>query len=337
LGGDVASAEPNYVVHANLIPDDPLWPQLYGMVRISAPDAWDITTGSTANVVGVVDTGINYDHQDLADNVWSAPSDFTVTIGGLAITCAAGTHGFNAITGTCDPFDDNGHGTHVSGTAGAVGNNGVGVVGVNWTASIMASKFLNASGSGTIADAIDAIDFTIQAKTILGEGANVRVLSNSWGGGGFSKALYDEIVSTRDNDMLFVAAAGGSGQDQDLQPFYPGSYDVENVIAVLGTTQSDERASFSNWGRNTVHLGAPAVNILSTSRTGGYVTFSGNSMATPHVSGAAALVLSACDLDTLTLKQVLLDNVDPIEALGPLTVSGGRLNVYQAVAACVSP
>jgi subtilisin family serine protease len=207
---------------------------------------------------------------------------------------------------------------------------------VNWTASIMASKFLSAGGSGTLADAIDAMEFTIQAKAVLGEDANVRVLSNSWGHGGvFSKALYDEIVRTRDHDMLFVAAAGSSASDLDLHPSYPASYDVENVIAVMATTESDERASFSNWGRNSVHLGAPGVLILSTTRTG-YASMSGTSVATAHVSGAGALVLSACDLDTPTLKEVLLDNVDLIDALGPLTVSGGRLNVYQAVAACVS-
>jgi subtilisin family serine protease len=335
-GRQVAFVEPNYVVHANLIPDDPLWASLWGMVKISAPDAWDITTGSTSSVVAVVDTGISYNHEDLAGNVWSAPIDFTVTIGGVDITCAAGTHGFNAIARTCDPFDDHGHGTQVSGIAGAVGNNGLGVVGVNWTAGIIASKFLNAGGAGTLADAIDAIEFTVQAKSILGEGANVRVLSNSWGGGGFSQALLDEIVSARDHDMLFVAAVGSSSSDMDLNPFYPASYDVENVIAVMATTESDERAPFSNWGRNSVHLGAPGVVILSTTRTG-YANFSGTSPATAHVSGAAGLVLSACDLDTPTLKQVLLDNVDLIDALDGLTVTGGRLNVYQAVAACVSP
>ncbi len=302
---DVAYVEPNYIVRvSDTIPNDPRWPSLYGMVRISTPAAWDITTGSADSVVAVVDTGYNYNHEDLAGNVWSAPTDFTVAISGVDITCAAGTHGFNAINRTCDPFDDHGHGTHTSGTVGAVGNNGIGVVGVSWTTSVMGAKFISAGGSGTTADAIAAIEFTIQAKAILGLGANVRVLSNSWGGGGFSSALRDEIVSARDNDMLFVAAAGNN---------------------------------FSNWGRNTVHLGAPGVSILSTSRAGGYVNMSGTSMAAPHVSGAAALVLSACWVDTPTLKQLLLDNVDPIDALSLITITGGRLNVFQALRACVSP
>jgi subtilisin family serine protease len=201
----------------------------------------------------------------------------------------------------------------------------------------MGAKFISAGGSGTTANAIDAIEFTIQAKAIFGLGANVRVLSNSWGGGAFSNALRDEIVSARDNDMLFVAAAGNNNSDNDRVPHYPSSYDVENIVAVLATTSADTRASFSNWGRNTVHLGAPGVNILSTSRTGGYANMNGTSMATPHVSGAAALVLSVCSLDTPTLKQLLLDNVDPIDALSLITITGGRLNVFQALRACVPP
>ena len=330
---DVAHVEPNYVVRAiDTIPDDPLWPSLYGMMRISAPAAWDITTGWNGIVVAVVDTGFNYDHPDLVDNVWSAPADFTVTIDGQSITCAAGTHGFNAITRTCDPLDDHGHGTHTSGTVGAVGNNGLGVVGVNWTTSVMGVKFLNAAGSGNIADAIAGLEFIIQAKNILGlDAANVQVLSNSWGGGGFSDAFRDELISTLDNDMLFVAAAGNNNSNNDVNPFYPANYDVDNVISILATTTTDTRASFSNWGRNTVHLGAPGVNVLSTSRAGGYVTMSGTSMSAPHVSGAAALVLSVCWLDTRALKQILMDNVDPVDVLGPLTITGGRLNVYQAV------
>src|SRR6185436_6741904 len=172
--------------------------------------AWDVSTGSRDNVVAVIDTGIDYTHSDLAANVWSAPAPFTVTVGSRTITCAAGTHGFNAITGTCDPYDDHGHGTHVSGTIGAVGGNNSGVAGVNWTASIMASKFIDANGSGTLADAIDAIEFVIQAAAATG--ANVRVLSNSWSGAS-SQALIDEITSANEHDMLFVASAGNDGRD----------------------------------------------------------------------------------------------------------------------------
>jgi subtilisin family serine protease len=214
---------------------------------------------------------------------------------------------------------------------GAVGNNGLGVVGVNWTTNVMGIKFLNSGGSGSITDAIAGMEFTIQARNILGDAANVQVLSNSWGGGGFSQAFKDELMSTLDNNMLFVAAAGNNNSNNDNIPFYPASYDVANVIAILASTQTDARASFSNYGRNTVHLGAPGVNIVSTSRTGSYVSMSGTSQATPHVSGAAALVLSVCWLDPVSLKQNLMDTVDPIDALAPYTITGGRLNVYQAV------
>jgi subtilisin family serine protease len=349
---DVVYVEPNYIIHADLTPNDPSFSSLWGLLNtgqviggqagtpgadISATSAWDISTGSRANVVAVVDTGIDYNHADLAANVWSAPTSFTVTIGGQNITCAAGTHGFNAITNTCDPLDDNNHGSHCSGTIGAAGNNGVGVAGVNWTASIMGAKFLNSGGSGTTADAIDAIEFTIQAKQILGANANVRVLSNSWGGGGFSQALLDEINRANANNMLFVAAAGNNGSNNDSAPFYPASYNAPNVVAVAATDNRDQKASFSNFGATTVDLGAPGVNVLSTTIGNTYSFFSGTSMATPHVSGAAALVLSVCSLDTAALKSNLLNNVDPIPALSGITVTGGRLNVDNAIRACSGP
>jgi subtilisin family serine protease len=195
-----------------------------------------ISTGSRANVVAVVDTGIDYNHQDLSANVWSAPTSFTIMIGSNNITCLAGSHGFNALNNTCDPLDDNNHGSHTSGTIGAVGNNGVGVAGVNWTASIMGVKFLNAAGSGSTAGAINSIEFTIQAKQIFGPDANVRVLSNNWGGGGFSQALLDEINRANANNMLFVAAAGNNGSNNDISAFYPASYNAPNVVAVARRT-----------------------------------------------------------------------------------------------------
>jgi len=304
------------------------------MPKIGANQAWDVTTGSTANVVGVVDTGITYTHPDLAANVWSAPSSFTVNIGGRDITCAAGTHGFNAIRLTCDPLDDNNHGTHVSGTIGAVGNNGIGVAGVNWTASIMGLKFLDQNGSGTTANAINAIEFAVQAKNAFSSKAYLRVLSSSWGGGGFSQALLDEINRANAYDMLFVAAAGNSGTDNDTTAFYPANYSAPNVVAVAATDNRDALASFSNYGVTTVDLGAPGVYVLSTIRSGQYAYYSGTSMATPHVSGAAALVLSACTLDTAGVKSALLLNVDPISSLLGKTVTSGRLNVFKAISSC---
>jgi subtilisin family serine protease len=304
---------------------------------IHATSAWGVATGSRANVVAVVDTGVDYTHSDLAANIWSAPIAFTVTVGGATIACAAGTHGFNAIAKSCDPRDDNNHGTHVSGTIGSVGNNALGVTGVNWTASMMGAKFLDSTGSGTTADAINAIEFTIQAKNAFAStaGANVRVLSNSWGGSGFSQALLDEINKANANGMLFVAAAGNSSSNNDLAMTYPASYQASNVLAIAATDNTDQLASFSNFG-SSVQLAAPGVNILSTTIGNTYQYFSGTSMATPHVSGAAALILSKCALDTVALKTTLINNVDVIPALAGWVGTSGRLNVDKALRSCAS-
>jgi serine protease len=263
VGGQSSTllAEPNYIVKAVDLPDDIRFPELWGLrntgqaygfaagtagADISAAQAWEISTGSSAIVVGIVDTGIDYSHPDLAANIWAAPTAFTVTVGGVTISCPAGSHGFNAILNSCDPMDDFFHGTHVAGTIAASGNNGLGVVGVNWTGSLMGAKFLDSTGSGTAADAINAIEFLIQAKAAFAstQGANVRVLSNSWGGGGFSQALLEEISRAAASDMLFVAAAGNNGANNDLTPFYPAAYNTANLLAVAATDNNDQRASF---------------------------------------------------------------------------------------------
>ncbi|GAC1419675.1 MAG: hypothetical protein NVSMB62_12650 [Acidobacteriaceae bacterium] len=335
---DVVFAEPDYVVHAINAPNDPGYGQLWAMKNtgqailgyqgtsgadIGAEAAWNVTTGTSNVVVGVVDTGIDYNHPDLASNVWTNPGG----IGG----CPAGTHGFNAITKGCDPMDDGYHGTHVSGTIGAVGNNSAGVVGVNWTTSIMALKFLDGSGSGTTSDAIAAIEFAIQAKAA---GVNVRVLSNSWGGGSSSQALLDEINKANAYDILFVAAAGNGSANNDYVPTYPASYDAPNIISVAATDNGDNLASFSNYGANSVHLGAPGVSILSTRPGNAYAYMSGTSMATPHVAGAAALILSTSTLNTAQLKSTILSSVDPVSGLAGRTVTGGRLNICKAIPGC---
>ena len=350
---DILFAEPNYQVRALAAPDDPGFPQLWGLQNtgqssgsfaegtpgadISAVSAWDVSTGSTAHAIGIVDTGIDYTHPDLQANLWSAPSDFTLTIGGTTISCPAGSHGFNAIAWTCNPMDDNRHGTHVAGTIGAQGNNSLGVVGVNWTTQIIALKFLDAGGSGYVSDAVNAIEFAIQLKNQFGTAADLRVLSNSWGGGGFSQALSDEIQRAADNGILFVAAAGNSSSNNDVVPQYPASFAVANMVAVAATDNNDQLAGFSSYGATSVHLGAPGVNIYSTLPGATYGYLSGTSMATPHVSGAAMLVLSACDLTTADLKQTLITTVDPIPALAANTISGGRLNVNSAIRSCSGP
>lgn len=347
---DVVYVEPNFVVEAVQEPNDPRFAELWNLhntgqsfgfpagtpgADIGALPAWEVSTGSADHVVAVIDTGIDYTHPDLQPNMWSAPSAFTVTIGGSTVTCPAGSHGFNAISFTCDPMDDNRHGTHVSGTIGAAGNNSLGVAGVNWTTQLMAIKFLDASGAGYISDAVSAIEFAIQAKQT--SGAEVRVLSNSWGGGGFSQALLDEINRAGENGMLFVAAAGNNGYDNDLSAFYPASYKAANLIAVAATDNNDALASWSNYGGRSVQLGAPGVNIFSTLLGGQYGYLSGTSMAVPHVSGAAALLLSRCALNTAALKTTLSEQVDPVPDLNTVTVSGGRLNVNKALRDCTAP
>jgi subtilisin family serine protease len=351
---DVEYAEPNYIVETQsapvtTIPDDPMFSLLWGLKNtgqngglpnadIEAVPAWSVTTGTRSVVVGVVDTGIDYNHPDLKVNVWSAPAAFTVQFGpNDRITCAAGTHGYDAITNTCNPMDQNGHGTHVSGTIGAAGNNSAGVTGVNWAVSMMGLRFMDASGKGTVANAIRAIQFAIQAKAALPNSAGIRVLSNSWGGSGNSQALLEAINQANNAGILFVAAAGNDGANMDTTPSYPGAYRAANVVSVAATDGADALASFSNYGSTTVDLGAPGVNIASTYPNSGYASMSGTSMATPHVAGAAALVLAACaSLDTPALRATLVNNVDAVGSLTARTVSGGRLNVYKAVTACAT-
>jgi serine protease len=352
---DVIYVEPNYIIRTVATTNDPNFKEQWGLQNtgftngvgagtanadIGAVSAWDISKGSKANVVAVVDTGIQATHPDLAANMWTATAAFTVNIGGQFIRCEAGTHGFDAIAKTCTPTDDYGHGTHVAGIIGAAGNNGTGGVGLNWTASIMDIKFIDSTGSGTISDALDAIEFAIQVRQALGSAANVRVLNNSWGwNGDASLALQDQIIRAAESDMLFVAGAGNGGADyasdnNDISPFYPASYDLPSVVSVAATDNNDALGHFSNFGANSVDLGAPGVLIYSTVKEGSYDYWSGTSMATPHVAGAAALVLSRCTLDTANLKASLLNNVDPVPSLAGITITGGRLNVNKAMRSC---
>lgn len=356
---EIANAEPDFVVHAINTPNDQyfashLWAMnntgqtIQGQAGtpgadIKAVSAWDITTGSRDFVIGIVDSGIDYNHLDFASNVWSAPNAFTVTVGGRSISCAAESHGFNAITNTCDPMDDNTgvwHGTHVSGTAGALGSNSIGVAGVNWATRLMGLKCLDSTGHGSTSNAINAIEFAIQVKNNVGS-SNVRVLNNSWGcqvgvdqGCASSQALLDEI--NRAGSMLFVAAAGNYGINNDSTPFYPANYNANNIIAVAATDNRDALWSSSNYGASKVHLGAPGVGIYSTIKSGqgDYAFMSGTSMATPHVAGAGALIRSACAFQTANIKATILNNVDPVPSLSGKTVTGGRLNLYQALRSC---
>ena len=333
----VSYIEPNYVVHVDLAPDDPLYPQLWGMrntgqtggtpgADIGAEQAWTVSTGDRAVLVAVIDTGIDYTHPDLQANVWTNPGE----IPGNAIDddhngFVDDVHGWDFINNDNDPRDDYGHGTHVAGTIGGVGNNSIGVAGVNWQVSLVGLKFLDSFGTGTTAGAAAAIDY----GTRLG----VDVMNNSWGGTEFSQTLLDAIRASAAADVVFVAAAGNDGVDNDIFPHYPAAYDVENLIAVAATDHEDRMAGFSNWGARSVHLGAPGVGVLSTVPGGSYAFASGTSMATPHVSGVAALVRAvAPGIPAVQVKQRLMDGADRIAAMAGITVSGGRLNAFLPIA-----
>ncbi len=319
----VAYAEPDYIITvSDTTPNDPDFSQLYDMSKIRAPKAWDIHTGTDNVVVGVIDTGIDYTHTDLQNNIWVNPGEIANNgIDDDNNGYIDDIHGWNFVTNTNDPMDDNGHGTHVSGTIGAVGNNAIGVVGVNWTTQLAALKFLSSYGSGSTSNAILAINYAANM--------NFDVCNNSWGGGSYSQSLCDAIASY---NGVAVVAAGNNGTDNDTTPVYPANYNCSNIITVASTDIDDNKASSSCYGAATVDLGAPGVSIYSTYRGNTYATLSGTSMATPHVSGAAALLKSLYpSLTTAEIKARILANVDPVTSLNGITVTGGRLNVYECL------
>lgn len=333
----VAYAEPNFIYTINSAPNDPSLGELWGLsnlgqkggkqgVDISAMAAWDITTGSREIIVGVIDTGVDYTHPDLANNMWinEAEANGVEGVDDDNNGFVDDIYGYDFANNDSDPIDDHNHGTHCSGTIGAEGNDGIGVVGVNWKVRIMALKFLTAQGSGSLAGALKAIDYATE------NGAHFT--SNSWGGGGFSQSLYDSIKRAQDKNMLFIAAAGNDGKDNDARPSYPASYDLDNIISVAAVDRNGDLASFSNYGRTTVDVAAPGVEILSTVKDGQYKEYRGTSMATPHVAGIAALVLSESpEMDYKELKQRIVATARPLASLKGKAVSGGMANAYAAL------
>jgi len=308
---DVLYAEPDYLAYGGATPNDSFYAsQQWGLhntgqtiggqtgtagADVSAPQAWDISTGDPNQVVAVLDSGIDYNHTDLAVNAWSAATPFSVTIGGVSINCPAGSHGVNTITNVCDPLDDHNHGSNVSGIIGAAGNNGQGVTGINWQTKLLAIKWLNSSNAGFLSDAIDALEVAVQLKQA--GVANIKVMNNSWWVTANSQALLDEIRRVESNGMLFVVIAGngtandgftkgGHDNDNGSTPNYPSQYNLTGMITVAATDNRDALAFFSNWGKQTVHLGAPGNNIFSTGRGNTYGVFSGtrwNSQIYPRV------------------------------------------------------
>jgi subtilisin family serine protease/PKD repeat protein len=332
----VEYAEPNYILHVQGFPNDPKFPQQWSLnntgisgADIDAPEAWDATHDSDV-AVGIIDTGIDYTHPDLVENIWKNPGEIV----GNGIDdddngYVDDVYGWDFVNEDNNPYDDHGHGTHVAGIIGASGNNGIGITGIAWNVKVAALKFLNFNGTGTTEDAIEAIQY-----------ANVtgfKITNNSWGGSVFSQSLYDAIYGTHVQGNLFIAAAGNQGANMDLTPAYPGAYDLPNIISVASTDSNDGKASNSNYGQTSVDLGAPGVGIYSTvpipgcvlCDPTGYKVLNGTSMAAPHVSGFAALLWSRdSGASNLEIKNFILSTTDPINSLEGKTVTGGRLNIY---------
>lgn len=329
---NVAIVTPDFELTTQSIPNDPSFGSLWGLSNngsqggllnadINIEPAWALGT-ATSIVTAVIDTGVDYTHPDLASNIWTNTDE----VAGNGIDDDGNgfvddVRGWDFVNNDSDPMDDNGHGTHVAGTIGAVGNNGIGVTGVAWTASIMPLKFLDQSGSGSLSDAIKAIQY---ARV---NGA--KIINASWGGGGFSSALQSAITQFITSGGLFVAAAGNEATNNDVTPSYPANY--QGVISVGASTRTDTRASFSNYG-TSVDVFAPGQSILSTLPGNRYGSLSGTSMATPQVAGALALLWGQNPtLSATTISQALINSTDNV--LRASNSTHGRINVGAAATA----
>lgn len=342
----VEYAEPNYRLYPAAVPNDPLFSSLWSLnntggagsladADIDAPEAWSMTTGSTGVLIGVIDTGIDISHPDLAPNIWTnpgeIPGDGLDNDGNGYVDDVNGWDFWNGDQTVYDPQDGDSHGTHVAGIIGAVGNNGIGVVGVNWQAKLLPLKF-SGPEFGYFSFAIEAVNYAA-AK-------GVKVLNGSFGRyssgpGDVGQGLKDAIAAS---GILFIGAAGNDANNNDTTPFYPASYDLANVIAVAATDRRDKLASFSSFGVISVDLGAPGAGILSTLPGNQYGTMAGTSMAAPHVAGVAGMINARFpDLSAAQVKHQILDSVDPVSALVGKTGTGGRLNAASALVLIADP
>jgi subtilisin family serine protease len=345
---EVEYAEPNYEIELDaadappftpVLPHDPRFNDQWALANsgqrggkegadISATRAWATTTGSDKVVVAVLDSGVDYTHEDLAPNMWTRPANLA-PYHDNELGTIDDTNGFNAIDSSSDPMDENGHGTHCAGIIGAEGSNDIGISGVNWKVQIMPLKFMNAGGFGTTKDAIEAINYVIDRKKA---GVNVRIISASWGSTQKSRALEEVIRKAYESDILFVAASGNASTNNDRNPHFPSSYNVPNVISVAALDRNDQLAKFSNYGVKSVAIAAPGVDILSTWLGNEYEEKSGTSMATPVVAGVAALIVSENPrISVDNLKKKVLASVDPLPGLKDKVTTGGRINAAKAV------
>jgi subtilisin family serine protease len=320
-------------------PNDPMFKEQWALnnegqnggkakAHLDALKAWLKTQGSEEVVVAVLDTGVDYTHQDLISNMWLRPENVPSYVDD-ELGAIDDKRGFDADANAGDPMDDNGHGTHCAGVIGAEGNNNLGIAGINWKVQIMPLKFLGRGGFGSTKDAIEAINYAIDRKKA---GVNVRVISASWGSTQYSKALEDAIRAAGEQGILFVAAAGNNSTDNDRRPHYPSNYDLPNVISVAALDRNDTLASFSNYGAKTVHIAAPGKDIVSTWLNDGFREASGTSMATPQIAGVAALIVADNPkIKVESLRKKLLGAVDKLDSLAGKVESGGRSNAAKAL------
>lgn len=332
----VLTAEPNYVIRLERTPNDPYYSYLWGINNtgqfsgvsgndILAEEAWEVSTGSDDVIVAVIDTGVDYTHPDLAANMWTnsgeIPDNDLDDDGNGYID---DYYGYDFWNYDGDPYDDHGHGTHVSGTIAAVGNNGIGVVGVAWKTKIMALKFLSAGGYGSYYDAVLALDYA--------RNKGAKITSNSWGGYGYSSSLAWAISRADSGGMLVIAASGNDAYNTDYYPHYPSSYSYNNVISVAAISYDESIAYFSNYGYYSVDVGAPGVWIYSTYPSSRYAYMSGTSMATPHVSGVAAMLWAIYPGKThREIKDLILNGGRELSSLTNKTVSGKTLSLWGSI------
>lgn len=333
---EVEYAEPNYeisidqaVKDANGVrANDPRFDEQWALSNIGVPQAWTRTKGSSEIVVAVLDSGVEYTHVDLVNNIWTRPTNIA-PYSDRDLGTIDDVHGYNAVANDGDPMDENGHGTYCAGIIGAECGNNAGVCGVNWKTQIMPLKFMNAGGFGYIADAVEAINYAIDRKQA---GVNLRVINASWGLAEHSRALEDVIRKAQEVGILFVAASGSTSTNNDASPRYPAGYSIGNIISVAATDRSDALAQFSNYGAKSVHLAAPGQDILTTALGNDYEQHSGTSMAAPVVAGVAALALSARPNFTVEqLRSLLLGSVDKLPGLRGKVSTSGRINAARAV------
>ncbi|MEI6790839.1 MAG: S8 family peptidase [Myxococcaceae bacterium] len=327
---NIEYAEPNYIVHALGVPNDPYFKYQWAHKNsvagadINSTQAWDTLTGSNSVVLGIIDTGIDYKHRDLVKNLWVNSQEIANNgIDDDNNGYIDDIYGINAIKGTGDPMDDNLHGTHVAGIIGAEGNNGIGVSGVMQKTQIIACKFLSADGSGDTASAITCMDYFVSLATRSKDPIKVVATNNSWGGGSPSQAFLDAVKEHRKLGILLVAAASNEGNNNDTTPAFPSNIALSNVISVAATDSNNNLASFSNYGLHSVFVAAPGVNILSTIPGQRYSYLSGTSMAAPFVTGLAGYIkASNPNMDWVSIKNLIIAGGRPIAAANQTTISG---------------